>query len=89
MGKPIPTATLNPTQTLSFSLATLATLLLASALPAQTPGLEAGPWQLLGPFDNPGGNTQQFLETVLGIALHSLDLPMNFHDPSRTNFFGS
>ena len=39
--------------------------------------------------DNPGGNTQQFLETVLGIALHSLDLPMNFHDPSRTNFFGS
>jgi len=39
--------------------------------------------------DNPGSNTQQFLEVVLGIALHSLDLPMNFHDPSRTNFFGS
>jgi capsid protein len=39
--------------------------------------------------DNPGSNTQQFIEAVLGIALHSLDLPMNFHDPSRTNFFGS
>ena len=39
--------------------------------------------------DNPGSNTQEFLHTVLGIALKALDLPFNFYDESHTNFFGS
>jgi hypothetical protein len=80
LGKPVPTATLNPLRTLSFSLATLATLLLTPASPAQTPGLEAGPWQLLGPFDNPGGNTpsvhevQDFIEDMeVGKAWKALE----------------
>jgi capsid protein len=39
--------------------------------------------------DNPGGDTQNFLNLVLGMALKSLDLPFNFYDESHTNFFGS
>lgn len=39
--------------------------------------------------DNPGGNTRDFIETVLGIALKSLDIPFNFYDEAHTNFFGS
>jgi capsid protein len=39
--------------------------------------------------DNPGSNTQEFIHTVLGIALKCLDLPFNFYDESHTNFFGS
>ena len=39
--------------------------------------------------DNPGSNTQEFLSLVLSMAIKSLDLPINFVDESRTNFFGS
>lgn len=39
--------------------------------------------------DNPGTNTQEFLQLVLSMAIKALDLPINFLDESRTNFFGS
>jgi len=39
--------------------------------------------------DNPGSDTQAFLNLVLGMALKALDLPFNFYDESHTNFFGS
>jgi len=39
--------------------------------------------------DNPGSKTQEFIHTVIGIAMKSLDLPFNFYDESHTNFFGS
>jgi len=39
--------------------------------------------------DNPGSNTREFMQTVLSIAIKSLDLPYNFVDESHTNFFGS
>ncbi len=39
--------------------------------------------------DAPGGNTVQFLEAVIAIALKSLDIPFSFYDESFTNFFGS
>jgi capsid protein len=39
--------------------------------------------------DNPGSNTQEFIQLVLSMAVKSLDLPMCFIDESHTNFFGS
>jgi len=39
--------------------------------------------------DNPGSDTQAFLNLVLGMAIKALDLPFNFYDESHTNFFGS
>lgn len=39
--------------------------------------------------NNPGGETQKFWQTVIQIALKSLDLPFSFYDESFTNFFGS
>lgn len=39
--------------------------------------------------DNPGANTQEFLQAVISIAIKALDLPFNFYDESHTNFFGS
>lgn len=39
--------------------------------------------------DAPGGNTTQFLQAVIAIALKSLDIPFSFYDESFTNFFGS
>lgn len=39
--------------------------------------------------DAPGGNTVQFLQAVIAIALKSLDIPYSFYDESFTNFFGS
>ena len=39
--------------------------------------------------NNPGNNTREFLNDVIGMALKSLDLPLAFADESRTNFFGS
>jgi len=39
--------------------------------------------------DNPGSNTQDFISLVLSMAIKALDLPINFVDESRTNFFGS
>jgi len=39
--------------------------------------------------DNPGSNTQDFIQLVLSMAIKALDLPQNFADESRTNFFGS
>lgn len=39
--------------------------------------------------DNPGSNTRDFINVVLGIAMKALDLPFNFYDEAHTNFFGS
>ena len=39
--------------------------------------------------DNPGSNTQEFINLVMGMAIKALDLPFNFYDESHTNFFGS
>lgn len=39
--------------------------------------------------DNPGSNTQDFINLVLSMAIKALDLPINFVDESKTNFFGS
>jgi len=39
--------------------------------------------------DNPGKSTQEFLQIVMDLAIKCLDLPPNFADPSKTNFFGS
>lgn len=39
--------------------------------------------------DSPGTATQEFIHTVIGMAIKSLDLPFNFFDESHTNFFGS
>ena len=39
--------------------------------------------------DNHGSNTQEFIQLVLSMAIKALDLPVNFVDESRTNFFGS
>lgn len=38
---------------------------------------------------NPSTQSQQFLELSIAIAIKALDLPFNFFDESRTNFFGS
>lgn len=51
--------------------------------------LEAGDRADFLKTDNPGSNTREFIETVLGIALKSLDIPFNFYDEAHTNFFGS
>jgi len=39
--------------------------------------------------DSPGAATQEFIHTVVGMAIKALDLPFNFYDESHTNFFGS
>jgi len=39
--------------------------------------------------DNPSTATQEFIHTVIGMAIKALDLPFNFYDESHTNFFGS
>jgi capsid protein len=39
--------------------------------------------------DNPGSNTQEFIQLVLGIAIKALDLPICMLDEANTNFFGS
>jgi len=39
--------------------------------------------------DSPGAATQDFIHTVIGMAIKALDLPFNFYDESHTNFFGS
>lgn len=39
--------------------------------------------------DSPGGNTQEFLQLVIQIALKSIDIPFSFFNESFTNFFGS
>ena len=38
---------------------------------------------------NPSANQQEFLMLSIAIAIKALDLPFNFFDESRTNFFGS
>lgn len=38
---------------------------------------------------NPSTQAQSFLNTVIAIALKSLDIPFSFYDESHTNFFGS
>lgn len=38
---------------------------------------------------NPSSQTQEFLQLSIAIAIKALDLPFNFFDESRTNFFGS
>ena len=39
--------------------------------------------------DNPGSDTQDFLNLVLGMALKALDIPFSFYKEDFTNFFGS
>lgn len=39
--------------------------------------------------DAPGANTVEFLQTVIALALKSLDIPYSFYDEAHTNFFGS
>lgn len=51
--------------------------------------LEAGDKAEFLKTDNPGSNTREFIQVVLGIALKALDLPYNFYDEAHTNFFGS
>ena len=51
--------------------------------------LEAGDKAEFLKTDNPGSNTREFIQVVMGIALKALDLPYNFYDEAHTNFFGS
>jgi capsid protein len=60
--------------------------------------LGPAPWKLeLEPGDKaeilesktPSAEFQQFMQTVIGAALKSLDIPYSFYDESFTNFFGS
>ena len=38
---------------------------------------------------NPSQNQQEFLQLCIAIAIKAFDLPFNFFDEARTNFFGS
>ena len=60
--------------------------------------LGPAPWKLeMEPGDKadilesktPSTEFQQFMQTVIGAALKSLDIPYSFYDESFTNFFGS